>query len=206
MDLALWGALGGAGALNYYLDAAMWAAIASGAGALTYFVLNAWRSDARRTRRVLRRARVVPIAELEDGKLACIVGVVEAEGEPLEAPISRQPCVAYDTTMQYFSDPNLTIVSRVEVMRRMAPFFVSDGTGRVRIDAAEAALCNRPIGRNERFEERVIRNGDKVRLVGSATLEPTLGASGERGFRDGALKATITGTTKYPLLIDVERR
>jgi hypothetical protein len=36
-----------------------------------------------RTRRVVRRARVSPIAELVDGKLACIVGKVELDRESL---------------------------------------------------------------------------------------------------------------------------
>lgn len=188
------------------MDVALWGALAGGGLALAYFVLNAWRSDARRTRGVLRRARVVRIADLADGQLACIVGVVELEGEPLESLVTRQPCVAFETTVQYFEGASFGIPARVGVTRRMAPFFVSDGSGRVRVDAAEAALCNRPIARSERFEERILVDGAKVRLVGSVTLEPTLAAAGERGFRDGALKATITGTAKYPLLVDVEDR
>jgi hypothetical protein len=188
------------------MDVALWGAIASGGAALGYFVLNAWRSDARRTRRVLRRARVVRIADLTDGELVCIAGVVELEGEPLEALVSRRPCVAFDTTVQYFRGGDFTIPVRVEVTRRMVPFFVNDGTGRARVDAAEAALCNRPIARNERFEERILENGAKIRLAGSVSLEPTITAQGERGFRDGALKATITGTAKYPLLVDVDDR
>jgi len=188
------------------MEVALWGAIASGGLTLVYFVLNALRSDARRTRRLLRRTSVVRIADLVDGRLACIAGVVELEGEPLEALVSRQPCVAFDTTVQYFRGEDFTIPVRVEVMRRMVPFFVSDGSGRVRVDAAEAALCNRPVARNERFEERILRNGARVRLAGSVALEPTIAARGERGFRDGALKATITGTAKYPLLVDVEDR
>jgi hypothetical protein len=188
------------------MDTALWGAFASGGLALAYFVLNAWRADARRTRRVLRKTRVVRIADLDDGKLACIVGVVERDGEPLEALVSRRACVAFDTTVQYFRGADFTIPARVEVTRRMVPFFVSDGSGRVRVDAAEAALCNRPVARNERFEERILEDGARVRLVGSVTLEPTITAKGERGFRDGALKATITGTSKYPLLVDIEER
>jgi hypothetical protein len=187
------------------MDLVLWAALATGGATLAYFVLDAWRSDARRTRAVLRRARVVRIADLVDGSLACIVGVVERDGEPLEALVTRKACVAFDTTVQYFRGADFTIPMRVEVNRRMVPFFVTDGTGRVRVDAAEAALCNRPIAKSERFEERILEEGATVRLVGSVSLEPTI-AKGERGFRDGALKATITGTAKYPLLVDVEDR
>jgi hypothetical protein len=192
--------------LQSAMDLALLAALASGGAAIAYFVLNAWRSDARRTRRVLRRTRVVRIADLVDGQLACIVGVVERDGDPVEALVSRKACIAFDTTVQVFNGADFTIPARVEVTRRMVPFFVSDGSGRVRIDAAEAALCNRPIARSERFEERILEEGATVRLAGSVSLEPTLAASGERGFRDAALKATITGTAKFPLLVDVEDR
>lgn len=185
---------------------ALWSALASGGLALAYFALGAWRSDARRTRRVLQRTRVERIADLADGRLACIVGVIEPEGEPLEAIVSRRPCVAFETTVQYFGAADYTIPTRVEVTRRLVPFYVSDGSGRVRVDAAEAALCNRPIARNERFEERILEAGTRVRLAGSVSLEPTIATRGEHGFRDGALKATITGTAKYPLLVDVEER
>jgi len=193
--------------LSSIMDLALWGTIASGGLAFVYVMLNAWRTDARRTRGVLRRARVVRIADLVDGQLACIEGVVEREreGEPLEALVSRRQCIAFDTTVQCFQGKDFTIPARVEVMRRMVPFFVFDGSGRVRIDAAEAALCNRPVARSERFEERILVEGARVRLAGSVSLEPTL-AAGERGFRDSALKATMTGTAKYPLLVDVTDR
>jgi len=186
------------------MELALWGVIASGGATIAYFVLNAWRSDARRTRRVLRRARVVRIADLVDGQLACIVGVAEPESAPIEALVTRQACVAYDTTVQYFEGGGFSFPTRVEVTRVMVPFIVSDGSGRVRVDAAQAALCNRPAASSERFEERVLPPGARVRLVGSVTLDPTNVAAGERGFRDGALKATITGTAKFPLLVDVE--
>lgn len=186
------------------MEAALLGALAASGLTVVSFVLYAWRSDARRTRRVLRRARVVPIADLVDGQLACIVGVAQPDGEPLESILLLRRCIAFDTTIQVFRDNDFTIPVRVDVTRRMVPFFVADGTGRVRVDAAEAALCNRPIGRSARYEERIIEPGAKVRLVGSVSLDPTIGTTGERGFRDGALKATITGTAKYPLLVDLE--
>src|SRR6187402_2757921 len=141
------------------MDLALWGAFASGGATLAYFVLNAWRSDARRTRRVLRRARVVRIADLVDGQLACIVGVVERDGASLEALVSRKACIAFDTTVQVFRGADFTIPARV--------------------DAAEAALCNRPIAKSERFEERILEEGATVRLVGSVSLDPTVTAKGE---------------------------
>ncbi|MBA3397786.1 MAG: hypothetical protein H0T89_34500, partial [Deltaproteobacteria bacterium] len=121
------------------MDVALIATLASGAAGAVYLALRVWRTDARRTRRVLRQARVVPIAKLVDGRLACIVGKVELAGDAIEALVSRRPCVAYDTTVQFFQGTDFTVPLRVEIERRMVPFFVVDSTGRARVDAPQAA-------------------------------------------------------------------
>lgn len=170
-----------------------------------YFLTTAWRSDARRTRRVLRRSRVTPIDKLVDGTLACVVGKVEIESEPLVAMITRRPCVAYDTTIQMFRGHNFGVPERVDVTRKMIAFTVVDATGRVRIDAPQAALCNRAAARSERFEERVIEPGATIRIIGSVRIEPERSDHAEHGYREhGARRATLTGSAKYPLLVDVE--
>ncbi|MCX5745922.1 MAG: hypothetical protein NT062_25880 [Proteobacteria bacterium] len=91
--------------------------------------------------------------------------------------------------------------------RRVVPFFVVDATGRVRIDAPEVALCNRPVAKGERYEERILEHGATIRIVGSVALDPMMHvATGrERLFREGAFTARLTGTSKFPLLADVER-
>jgi hypothetical protein len=159
--------------------------------------------DARRTRRVLRRARVTPVAELVDGKLACVVGIVELGDGELTAMVSHRSCVAYDTIVYFFRGQSAAFPERVEVERRLSPFFVSDGSGRVRIDAAEAALCNAPIARSERYEERIIEVGARIRIVGSVVREPTLDGA-EHSYRETGSSASLVGTAKYPLLIDLE--
>lgn len=175
-----------------------------GAGAVGYVLHNWFGSDAQRTRRVLRRTRSTRIADLTDGRLACVVGRIEADGELVTSLMSRQPCVAFETVVQVFGTLDMTMPARVEVTRKLVPFFIVDDSGRARVDAAEAALANRAIMRSERFEERVISNGARVRIVGSVSLAPTMQAHADHGFRDGAFKATITGTSKFPLLIDLE--
>ena len=175
--------------------------LAAGATLLGWMWL---RDDSRRTRRVLRRTRVTPVADLVDGKLACVVGTVELGDGELEAMVSHKSCVAYDTTVYFFSERSTGMPERVEVERRLAPFFVFDGSGRVRVEASEAALCNAPVARSERYEERVIEVGAKIRIVGSVVLEPALDRA-EHSFRELGTKATLVGSAKYPLLIDVER-
>jgi hypothetical protein len=174
-------------------------------GAITGWFAHSWfGSDARRTRRVLRRTRITRIADLADGRLACIVGRVEADGELVQSLMSRKPCVAFETVVQVFGSLDMTLPARVDVTRKLVPFFIVDESGRARVDAAEAALANRAIMKSERFEERVIEDGAVVRIVGSVILDPAMQAHADHAYREGAFKATITGTAKYPLLIDIE--
>jgi hypothetical protein len=171
------------------------------AGLSSLGILRWWRADARRTRRVLRRARVVRIADLVDGRLACIVGRVEADVEPIVAMITRIPCVAFDTvTTSINNDSTLTLTTT----RRAIAFFIVDESGRARVDAPQLALCNKPLARSDRFEERVLQVGARVRLVGSVSLDPTMQANADHAYREGGFKATIVGTAKFPLLADVE--
>ncbi|MGE0398966.1 MAG: hypothetical protein AB7T06_19815 [Kofleriaceae bacterium] len=176
--------------------------IAAVLAGLSSVAVAAWyRGDARRTRRVLRRARVVRIADLVDGRLACIVGRVEADAEPITSMMSQVPCVAFDTTTSSLGNAGTVIVSTT---RRAVPFFIVDESGRARIDAPQLALCNKPSSRSDRFEERVLHVGSRVRLVGSVSLDPAMQATAEHAYREGGFKATIVGTAKYPLLADVE--
>ena len=44
--------------------------------------------------------------------------------------VAHRSCVAYDTVVYFFRKQNATIPERVEIERRLVPFFVVDGTGR----------------------------------------------------------------------------
>lgn len=177
-------------------------AIGCGIAGLSFVALRSLQSGVGRTRRVLRKTRVVPIAELVDGQLACIVGRVAIDGEPIESLIERRLCVAFDTITTPYIGNELT--QPVRVTRRLVPFYVTDDTGCVRIDAPEVALCNKPIARGESFEERILEDGVMIRIVGSVSLDP-VNATADKLFREGAFKARLTGTAKYPLLADVEK-
>ncbi|HEY0254154.1 MAG TPA: hypothetical protein VGC41_21645, partial [Kofleriaceae bacterium] len=168
------------------------APLVSAAGVIGWYLRS---DDARRTRRVLRKTRVTRVTELQDGLLACVVGVVEAESDArVISMITHQPCIAYDTTVYFFTGHNATVPAKVETERRMVPFLVRDATGVVRIDAAEAALCSRAVAQNERYRERVIVEGMKIRIVGSVHLEHT-NTDNERDYRTASgYTATLTGT------------
>ncbi len=120
-------------------------------------------------------------------------------------------CVAFDTITHVIERDEFSAPVSTKVTRHAVPFFVVDATGRVRIDAPQAALCNKPSARARNWVERTILEGATVRIVGSVVLDPTVRAvvesptrSNERGFRDLAWKATLTGTTRFPLLVDEE--
>jgi hypothetical protein len=183
--------------------------LGAGAMGIAAFVLRVWNEDARRTRRVLRRATVVPIADLVDGQLACVVGRVERDGELIESMMQRVQCVAFDTITHVIERDGFSSPVSTKAMRHAVPFFVVDKTGRVRVDAPHAALCNKPSARARNWVERTIAEGATVRIVGSVVLDPTAAAtaesrtrSNEKGFRELTWKATLTGTTKFPLLVD----
>ena len=60
------------------VDASLIALVLTVGAGVVGFVVHSWfGADASRTRRVLRRTRTTRIADLSDGKLACIVGRVE---------------------------------------------------------------------------------------------------------------------------------
>jgi hypothetical protein len=183
---------------------------ALGAASFAGFVIKLWNEDARRTRRVLRKATVVPIADLVDGQLACVVGKVEQDAALIDSMMEGRACVAFDTITHVVERDDFAAPVSTKAMRVAVSFFVVDATGRVRIDAPQAALCNKPSARARNWVERTIVPGATVRIVGSVVLDPTAMAtaasttrSNEQGFREVTWTATLTGTTKFPLLIDV---
>jgi hypothetical protein len=175
--------------------------IASGGAAAAWIHVRFGWSAAQRTRRLLRRTRVQPIAQVPDGKLACVVGRVELAAErTLRSLATQRDCVAYETKIYV----EWAGIVEVTVRRLAVPFFVVDASGRALVDAQEAALSNRPVARSALCVERVIEPGMRVRLVGSVVRAPIIDHAAEVGFRDGATDVTITGTAKYPLLVDSE--
>src|SRR5688500_6109762 len=116
-----------------------------GAGIVAVTAQHWFGANARRIRRALRKTRVTRIADLADGKLACIVGGVKAEGASVQSLMSRKECVAFETVVQVFRrDMALkrigiehTVFVRVDVTRKLVPFYIVDESGRARVDGAE---------------------------------------------------------------------
>jgi hypothetical protein len=94
-----------------------------------------------KTRRALRNAPRVTIAEFPEGTPARIVGRVE-EGEQLTAPLSGRPCVFYDAIVQQYRSSGRSGSWHTVIREsRGIPFALDDGTGRALVDPTAARLA-----------------------------------------------------------------
>ena len=93
------------------------------------------------TRRTLRKARHVTIAEFPEGAPARIVGRVE-DGERLTAPLSGRACVFYEAIVeQYHSNGKSGSWRTIIRESHGVPFALDDGTGRALVDPSGAQLA-----------------------------------------------------------------
>lgn len=182
----------------------------------------------RKWRRRLRRARLTPIARLEEDTVARIVGTVRALGPNLIAPLSRRPCVGFLATAHRRDAQTDYIAARGS---HMVPFVVEDETGRALVDATDAQLAlvmsatlhrqlvsevlaselcfvlmpgARLDGQLD-LEEGILQVGDRVAVLGSGTREPDPDAVGEVDYRSGgATRLCMTSSRRFPLVISNE--
>ena len=182
----------------------------------------------RRYRRKLRRAQLRKIAEVEEDKVARIVGKVRAVGPTLVAPLSQRACVCFVAVARRRDNQNDYIVARGSYA---VPFVIEDETGRALVTATDAQLAldmNHTVQRQLvsdllaselRFvqvhggrlsgqldlEEGVIQVGDMVAVLGSGTREPDPDAASEADYRSaGQLRLCLTSSSRYPLVISNE--
>ena len=111
-------------------------------GFVVALVVIAWYFSAEaKTRRALRAAPRVSIAQFPEGAPARIVGRVE-DGERLIAPLSGRPCVFYQAIVeQYHSNGKSGSWRTIIREERGIPFALDDGTGRALIDPLGARLA-----------------------------------------------------------------
>lgn len=134
------------------------------------------------------------IGAAPEGQRVHLIGAI-ADGERLEAPVSRRPCVYYALTVEIDEG---RITHRIDLDRQAVPFVVSDGTGRALIEAAGAELeidAGRRTGvlepaqlaeaagplamvrdrfgaRRVRYREVALEIGATVAVIGTAVREP----------------------------------
>jgi hypothetical protein len=176
-----------------------------------------------RWRRKLKHAKLRKIGEVEEDKVARIVGIVRAVGPTLAAPLSGRACVCYATQAL----ARQRDVGSDEIILRgsaSVPFVIDDGSGHALVTATGAQLAlvidhiepneaitqaradelgfeDRPLGRVD-LQEGVIEVGARVAVLGSGTREPDPDAQGEADYRSAAgLRLCLTSSRRFPLII-----
>jgi hypothetical protein len=188
--------------------------------AVVHAVTPAWRY-----RRKLRRAPLRPIAEVEEDRVARIVGIVRAVGPTIVSPLLGKPCVCFVVVARKNDSVNDGVIAR---QMDAVPFVIEDSSGHALVVATEAQLAitmwhvaaNQPVraldeparalvrdaglGDTTRVdvEEGVIAVGDRIAVLGSGTREPDPDAAGEADYRSaGGTRLCLTSSRKYPLVI-----
>lgn len=179
-------------------------------------------------RRAAIRAQIhAAPSTFEDNALVTFTGTVKQLGEPLIAPLSGKPCVAYcavaRTYIYKMFGPRRRAVIEYEVAdATMMPFVLVTKTGEVYVDGETcrfvepgAPIIPRKLDReqaflarhslytraaNAGFDEVRIEIGAKITVHGVA--RSALAAGGETGFREAPTQIRLSGDDAHPLTID----
>jgi hypothetical protein len=163
---------------------------------------------------------------IEDNAPATIIGRVKAIGEPLEAPLSGKPCVAFAArarTLVRSSVGNRWHCTAEHGELRLVPFVLVTRSGDVVVDSQFIDLIDQPTpllprrldrqsaflakldvtsGQRFSFDEVIVEPGMKIVVKGIAQIEVDPAPTGESGFRDTPTRIRLTGDEARPLTID----
>ncbi len=192
--------------------------------------LVTWLISEQRIRRRLRKAMRVPIAAVQEGQVARVVGRV-CRGKTVEAPMTGRRCFYYEAVVEEMRKHTWKKVIRET---GGVPFVVEDDSGRAVVDPAhadvvlvfdedtgsgsfddatrdqEAFLARHKqkskgsfFNRSLRYREAIIEHGEQVAVMGQGVREPDPDAKGEERDYRGELPTRLhmRGGKKSPLLI-----
>jgi hypothetical protein len=174
----------------------------------------------RRRSAIRARMRAAP-KQIEDNAVVTLTGTVKVIGEPLVAPLSGTPCVAYRASARSFSGRT---VDQQHVEIAMTPFLLVTSSGEILIDGDRCELPMRPgpiiprkiereqgfLNRNgitadaksAGFDEVAIAPAMRVSVYGIARTEVSQG-TGETSFREAPRLVRLSGDEAHPLTIDL---
>ncbi len=174
-------------------------------------------------RRVLKHLQRKPIAELEEGSAAVIVGTVKAiTGVALlRSPLTGTECLGFHVDVRRALLDDVLRFPQIYETARIVAIEVEDGTGTVRVsaDGLELAITNGPISQWEpphpvsllplvpppfrhhpvTVEEGLLQPGATILVCGVAVRE--LGAT---DYRDGASHFVMRATATFPLVASTD--
>lgn len=178
-------------------------------------------------RAAIRRKMLAAPRTFEDNALVTLTGTAKLVGEPLIAPLSGRPCIAFRASARTYrlsaSQRKQRELDQEVTEIVMTPFVLvtADGDVEVTGDTCELPIRSAPIiprkldrerdfmiraaligtPKDSGFDEVVIQPGAKVLVHGIARKElATTGA--ETGFREAPTQIRITGDEAHPIAID----
>jgi len=190
--------------------------------AVTILGASKWSLRVRaRPRRALARAKTTPIGEVKDGDWAKVEGVVGAVGPEMTSPIGGHACIGYRLAVQRADHDYGHVLTR----EACAGFSLTDDTGRVDIEGPfqlalepkndwsmvrrqrfgaleEAGVQTQGASGDRQFayREALLREGDRVSVLGIAFLEPDP-TRAPSGFREPVLIRRMRGSNDTPIVV-----
>jgi hypothetical protein len=172
-------------------------------------VVGAYRRRARW--HTLKRAKAVAIASLPPGERAMITGVIAARGELLTSALGQQPCIGYSAAVQTAlgDNPWTSVLASVEC----SSFYVTDESGTAVVEEP-IVIARNPgaawevpptsawpviVGERIRSQEMLLRPGDRVSVLGRATME--IDPAGRGSYREPPMLPHMRGTDKDPVIV-----
>jgi hypothetical protein len=187
----------------------------------------------RSRRRAALRAKIAAApSEFEDNAIVTFAGIVKAVGEPLIAPLSGKPCVAYRAAARTYALRSSGAVMLARSFGRkleqevidveMTPFVLETKSGDVLVEGTTCELLlpmlpliPRKLELEQSFLDRAgldvhARNAgfDECRVEVGAKIKvhgvsrSELATTGETGFREAPTQIQISGDAAHPLTID----
>jgi hypothetical protein len=201
-------------------------AVATGAASL---IAAWWMEPHRRARRALRGVEEVPIAAVKPGVRARVTGVVSARGPLISSPVGQHPCIGYrldvDTRVSGRTDARRRILQQQD----WDVFWIEDATGKAAVDGPfligldpdDGGWADLPpslfafLEENDirpatrrlvgpevefRFSETLLKPGDRVTVLGRASLE--LDPAAQTGAsRRPPMLCHLRGSKRQPVVV-----
>jgi len=174
-------------------------------------VTDAFSHETRARQRLSRRARVA-IAEAPDG-LVRLTGRVHPMGEPLKAPISQRPCVAFQLVIRMKDGQGRW--AKVQELEDARPFTLADESGQAVVDTAAGPFSLSLVPSRSASSSFFLSDTADLRIVRamlrSANIETENIFGHEHGVRFSeavllpASKAAVGGRCAREVALDGER-
>lgn len=182
----------------------------------------------RAANRLLHRINETPIAALVDGEHAHVIGVAKKLNETLVSPIEQKVCLGFRSIIEQRTHPTGQLIgewSPVWSESRCVPFLLFDGKRAAVIEGpfelgletdrrcevsaelppAVFRLLERaqqsPSGRELRFRESFLLPGDRVQVMGRASVRPTDPRARHDTPRRVANGRTMRGSEERPVVV-----